>query len=291
MALAASGLPGIPAKIAFTRRKFHAWWEGYAFDAAAERAAIVARIPGAADMGSRPPEEIVAEIIWGEGRQQPGAPVWTMRFARMLALPVRANAIVLGAGGGAPLDDLKHGTRWKVSGLTRYKNYNRSDLRSYDEALQKLHKASTAGALSFFELHKDPDPVSFTRLAAELLVPGAKAVFVDFTVARKGARLRSCFPAVKYGAPRTHSEFQSVLRDGGFSISDYGDETGIFMPIIAQGWAGWRRAYEAISSLENPSMRADLMRALAGNAHLWAERFDALRSGQLQVTRFQATRN
>lgn len=291
MASVASELPGFQAKLAFTRRKFHAWWEGYAFDAAAERAAILARFPGAADLGARPVDEIVPEIIWGEGRQEPGAPVWTMRFARMLSLPVRAHVIVFGAGGGAPLNDLKHGTRWKVSGLTRYDNYSHGELRSYDNALQKLHKASTAGALSFFELHRDPDPVAFTRLAAELLLPGAKAVFVDFTVARKGARLRSCFPAFKYGAPRNHGEYETILRDGGFTMTDYGDETGFFMPLIAEGWAGWRQAYEAISNIENMRIRVDLMRGLAAHAHLWAERFDALRSGQLQVTRFQVTRN
>ena len=263
MASAATELPGLRAKFAFTQRKFHAWWEGFAFDGAAERAAITARFAGAADLGARPTDEIIAEVIWGDGRLEPGAPVWTMRFARMLSLPVRANVIVFGAGGGAPLNDLKHGTRWKVSGLTRYENYTQGDLRSYDVALQKLHKASTAGAISFFEIHRDPDPIAYTRLVSELLLPGAKAVFVDFSVARKGARLRSCFPTMKYGTPRTHVEFESILRDGGFTITDYSDETGAFMPLIAKGWAGWRAAYDAISNIENMRMRADLMRALA----------------------------
>ncbi len=150
---------------------------------------------------------------------------------------------MFGAGGGARLNDLKHGTRWKVSGLTRHDNYSHGELRAYDEALQKLHKASIAGAYSCGEIHRDPDPVAFTRLAAELLLPGAKAVFVDFTVARKGARLRPCFPAFKYGAPRTHGEYETILRDGGFTITDIGDETALFMLLIAEGWAGWRHAY------------------------------------------------
>ena len=291
MGSSAPGLPGFQAKLAFTKRKFHAWWEGYAFDAVAERAAIEARIPGAASIGARPLDEVVAEIIWGDGRLEPGAPVWTMRFARMLGLPTRANVIVFGAGGGAPLNDLKHGTRWKISGLTRCDLSGRNDLKSYNDALQKLHKASAAGALSFFELHKETDPIAFARLAAEFLTPGAKTVFLDFTVARRGVRLRSCFPAAKYGGPRTQGEFKTMLNDGGFTVTECGDETATYMPIIAQGWAGWRHAYEAISNIENGAMRADLMHAFAAHARLWAERFDALRSGQLQVTRFQTLRN
>ena len=290
MASAVPGLPGFTARIAFARRRFHAWWEGHAFDSAAERAAILSSMPGAAEIAARPLDEIIAEIIWGEGRFEPGAPVWTMRFARLLPLPVRANVVVFGAGGGAPLTDLKHGTRWKATGLTRFHHIRSRSLKNYDEALQRIQKASAQGALSFFELHRDPDPVAFTRFANELMLPGGKIVFVDFTVARKGARLRSCFPSTKHGAPRTHGEMQSILREGGFRVTEDSDETAVFMPIIEQGWAGWREAYQALRNIEDGRVRADLMRALADHAHLWAERYDALRSGQLRVIRYQAER-
>lgn len=290
MTAKAENISGFQAKLAFTRRKLHAWWEGYAFDEAVERAAINAQFPQAGGAHGRSMEEIVAEAIWGEGRLEPGAPVWTMRFARMLALPVRANVILFGAGSGAPLNDLKHGTRWKVSAFTRHASVARGELQLFDTAFKRLHKANAAGALSFFELHRESDPAAFARIASELLVPGAKAAFIDFTVVRKGVRLRSCFPSSKLGAPRTEKEFIKALDVAGFAVADISDETPSFMPLVAHGWAGWREAYAAIKNLENPRLRADLLRAMSAHAHLWAERFDAMKSGQLQVTCFQATR-
>ncbi len=288
MTAGAAKLSGLRAKLAFAGRKFHAWWEGYNFDETAERAAVAAQFAGG---DARPPDQIVAEAIWGEGRLEPGAPIWTMRLARMLALPVRANVIVFGAGAGAPLNDLKHGTRWKVSGLTRAKHVAGGALRSYNMAGPRVNKAGAAGALSFFELHRDALPAAFVGLAADLLLPGAKAAFVDFAVARRGARLRSCFPSTQHGAPKTESEYADTLRENGFAVADIIDETPAFMSLIVEGWAGWRSAYAAIADIDDARLRADLMRALAAHAGLWAERFDALKSGQLRVVCFRATRN
>ena len=63
MTASAAKLPGLRAKLAFAGRKFHAWWEGYAFDEAAERAALQSKF---AIGGANAPEEIIAEAIWGE---------------------------------------------------------------------------------------------------------------------------------------------------------------------------------------------------------------------------------
>ncbi len=282
-------LPGLQAQLAFAGRKFHAWWEGYAFDGTAERATLRAQFQ-VKNASNRTPEDLVAEAIWGNGRLEPGTPAWTLRFARLLSLPVRANVIVFGAGEGAPLSDLKHATRWKLSGLTHAKNVAQGNLRSYDLAMQRVDKAGAAGAISFFELHRDASPASFASFAAELLLPGAKTCFVDYVVARKGARLRSCFPASKNGAPKTEGEYRDALKNAGFSIDDAIDETSAFMPLVAEGWSRWRRAYSGISNIENTPLRIDMMRALAAQAGLWAERYEALKSGQLRVVCFRTTR-
>jgi len=290
MAAQAFELSGLHARMAFAGRKFHAWWEGYAFDPARERAALAAEFANSSGAASRH-GGIIEQAIWGEGRLDPGSPAWTMRFARILSLPVKANVIVFGAGAGAPLNDLRHGTKWKVSGLTRAVGYSGHGMRSYDEALQKLQRASAAGALSFFEMSSDADPAAFSRLAAELLLPGAKLVCVDFAVTRKGARLRSCFPPYMKGAPRAVDEYERALSGAGFSVNGTLDETAAYLPLIAEGWSSWRRAYDVIRQIENMKQRARLMHALAAYAHLWAERFDALKSGQLRVMRFQAARD
>ena len=275
--------PGLGAQLSLAGKRLHAWWEGYAFDEAAARAA--------AGVDPRSVEETVAEAVWGEGRRGPGSPAWTMALARMLSLPLRANVLIFGADAGAPLDDLKHGTRWKVRGFTRAANVVHAGLHPYDKAMQRMNKASAAGALSFFELHRDASPSAFATIAAELLLPGAKAVFVDFAVARKRLRLRSCFPSSKDGAPKTEEEYVSALSEAGFSLADAHDETTTYANLIMQGWAGWRRAHEALKNIEDSRLRADMMRALAAHAHLWAERCDALKAGHLRVISMRATRN
>lgn len=281
---------GLRTRLAMTGRRFHAWWEGYAFDAALEREDVAARF---GELGAGPsPEDEIAEWIWGAGRHEPGEPAFTMRLARTLGLPSRARLVVFGAGAGGVLRDLKAGAQWKVAGLGRASlRAPGLDLRSYDEALARLNKAGADGALCFFELHRDADPAAFGRFAGELLKPGAPATFIDFAIARKGARLKSCFAGAWPGAPRIAADYIRALKDAGFTVADTADETRSFMPLVARGWAHWKRAYDAATRTAEPRLRAERVRALGEYAQLWAERYDALRSGQLQALRIQARKS
>ncbi|MEM8772902.1 MAG: hypothetical protein AAGD92_14740 [Pseudomonadota bacterium] len=285
---AVAPLTGVKAKFRFATRKFHAWWEGYAFDEAAERAALQASLPLASGMTGRPVKDIVAETIWGAGRLGPGSPVWTMRYARMLSLAGKAKVTVLGAEGGGVLRDLEEGARWKATGLTDAVGFERSGLCHHDAAMQRLQKAETDGVLSYFQLSHDTNRAIFS---AELLKPQAKAVFIDYAVIRKGARLPACFPSDFAGAPKTETDYRSILKSAGFVVEEIGDDTTAFLPLIERGWAGWRGAYEAISNVENSAMRADFLHAMSQQARLWAERYEALRSGQLRVIYMRAKRN
>lgn len=288
MGESAAKLPGVKARAVFAARRFHAWWEGYAFDSASERAALLAQLPVAGMATGRPTADIVAESIWGGGRLEPGSPVWTMRYARMLGLPVKADVVVFGAGAGGPVRDLHHGTRWKVTGLTNAVGVADGNLRSHEQALQRMQKATADGALSFFQLSSDANPMAFAEFSAELMLPNSKTVFVDYAVARKGARLPRCFPGA--AAPKTETEYRDALRAGGFVIEEAGDDTLAFMPLIAQGWAGWRRAYDAMTHVEDLPLRAEMLRAMSDHAKLWAERYEALKSGQLRVLFMRAAR-
>ncbi len=276
-------LPSMSARLALASRRFHAWWEGYAFDEAAERAALQARLPIGGGASGRPAEEIVAEAIWGAGRLEPGSPAYTMRYARMLGLPVKANVVVFGAGAGGPLNDLDHGTRWKVKGFTRSKSAAGGNLKSYGGAMGRMNKSDADAILSFFQLSGDANPAAFAEFAAEFMDSGAKAVFADFAVVRKGARLSKCFPAGTGASPKTESEYRDALRAAGFVIEEAGDDTAAFMPLVAKAWSGWRRAYDAIRTIEDATLRADMLRAMADHARLWAERYEALKSGQLRI--------
>lgn len=288
MNAATAKLPGMRAKLTFASRRFYAWWEGYAFDPDAERAALQASLTSAGGVSGRPVEDIVAEAIWGAGRLEPGTPAWTMRYARMLQLPVKASVMVFGAGAGAPLDDIDRGTRWKAHGLTHAKNVKRARLGHYSSAVERIHKPDADGALSLFQLTRDASPTVFAEIAAALVQTGAKTVFIDYAVARKGARLPACFPG---GAnPKTESDYRAALRSAGFFVDEAGDDTRAFLPLIEQGWTGWRRAYEAISHIEDACLRAEMMCAMRDQAELWAERYEALNSGQLRVMFLRTTR-
>lgn len=273
-------------RLDFERRRFGAWWEGYAFDATAERAAIA----GGAEIRG-PAEHAIAAAIWGEGRLDPGDANWTMRHARTLGVALKAQIIILGAGLGGPLRDLKHGTRWKLSGYSRIAEKPQgADVIPYEAALSRINRASADGGLSFFELHRDSDPAMMALFASELVKPNAPFAFVDYTIARKGARLKSCFADPWTGSPRHADQFSEILEKSGFRVADATDETRAFLPLIVGGWTRWRRAYAKARGLSDRRAQAAYLRLFALYAHLWAERFDAIKAGQLLVMRFQTRR-
>lgn len=279
--------------LALAHRRFQAWWEGYAFDASAERNRLARAHGLSAANGSSTyrAEDEIAQCIWGAGRLEPGSALWTMRFARELGVSVKARMIVLGAGAGGPLRDLKTATRWKISGYSRYLGQARGvNLKPYDQVMSRLNRASVEGGLSFFELHRDPDPKAFASFSAELVAPSAPMTFVDFTVARKGKKMKSCFSSPWSGTPRTPSDYTKMLDEAGFRVAETSDETRTFLPLISQGWARWKSAYEEAAAIANATDRIEHLQTLNRYAHLWAERFDALKSRQLQVTRFLTRR-
>ncbi len=281
----------LPRQLALASRRFNAWWEGFAFDEAAERAQLLSVLKTERDGPRLPLHQDIPAAIWGEGRFDPGDAAWTMRHARTLGADLKASVVVLGAGAGGPVRDLRHGTRWKITGYSRVTARVKAlDVSPYEVALSRINRAAADAGLCFFELHRDADPAMIAMFAAELVRPNAPFVFVDFTIARKGARLKSCFADPWDGAPRQSNQVSDMLDRAGFRVSDLNDETRSFAPLISRGWARWRAAYARAQDLPTGSAQADYRRALGAYAHLWAERSDAIKSGQLQVTRFQARR-
>lgn len=281
----------LQSRLALAGRRFNAWWEGYDFDEAAEKALILSMQREAREPVRLAIHQQVSQGIWGDGRFDPGDAAWTMRHARTLGADLKASVVVLGAGAGAPIRDLKNGTRWKITGYARIPERIKAvDVSPYEVALQRINRAAADAGLCFFELHRDADPAMIAMFAAELVRSNAPFVFVDFTVARKGARLKSCFADPWDGAPRPADQVAEMLEKSGFRVGDRNDETRAFLPLISRGWARWRGAYGRALELPKTGQRSDYLRALGAYAHLWAERYDAMKSGQLQVTRFQARR-
>lgn len=284
-----SPLP-VALRFALEGRRFNAWWEGFAFDENAERAQLIRERTRARAPARLPVHQETSQAIWGEGRFDPGDAAWTMRHARTLGADLKAAVVMLGAGAGGPVRDLKNGTRWKLTGYSRVAARIKAlDVSPYEVALSRINRAGADAGLCFFELHRDTDPAMIAMFAAELVKPNAPFVFVDFTVARKGARLKSCFADPWDGAPRQSDQLSELLDRAGFRVADMNDETRAFLPLISRGWANWRRAYQRAMAL-SATERVESLRSLSAYAHIWAERFDAIKTGQLQVTRFQARR-
>ena len=289
MSSAKSPLP-LRAELSFAARRFNAWWEGYDFDPAAERAALVDEIESERVDG-RPLPQQIEMAIWGEGRFDPGDPAWTMRHARSLGASLRAQVVVLGAGAGAPVRDLRNGARWKLTGYSRIADRIKGlDVLPYEAALSRINRASADAGLCFFELHRDIDPTMMALFAAELVKPNAPFSFVDYVTARKGARLKSCFPEPWTGSPKDAAHLGEVIEKSGFRLVDMVDETRAFLPLVTKGWSRWRRAYSSALQFSNTRRRAEYVSALSVYAQAWAERFDAIKAGQLQVVRFQPRR-
>lgn len=282
-AAAGARKPSLQSRLALAGRRFHAWWEGYEFDEDVELAAMRARLSSVGAQGGAAIDDIVAELIWGTGRLGPGSPAWTMRLSRALALRNRSRVFVFGAGAGAALRDLKDGAGHKATGFTHLTNVAGANLETYDIAFAQTRKTRAAGALSFFELTRDPTPSSFAQFAAEALAPAARAIFVEFATARKGPILRGAFPTARHGAPKQETEYADVLRRSGFSIERVDDETAYYASLIEAGWVGWRRVYEPICAVRDAALRASMAAAFGEQARLWAERYEAMRSGRLRV--------
>jgi hypothetical protein len=276
-------------RLTLASRRFNAWWEGYGFNADEERAALAATVRAQAP--EIPAQDLVASAIWGDGRLDPGDASWTMRHARTLGVGLRARVAVLGAGVAGSLRDLKTGTQWRVSGYSRSPEQAKGlRIFPYETAMSRIARGAAEGGLCFFELHRDPDPAMIALFAAELVKPAAPFCFVDFAAARRGARLKSCFEAPWTGSLRTADQLAEILDHAGFRVADMTDETRAFLPLITRGWSKWKSAYAKAGAVPGAAGRAAHVAMLGRYAHLWAERFDALKAGQLQVIRFQARR-
>lgn len=282
-------LPGIQPKLAYASRRFHAWWEGYAFDPVIERRAIMLhRVKSGRHLTTLADQaDLVAEAIWGHNRLEPGTPAWTLHLARSLMIDTRAKVAVFGAGRGGPLQDLKAGTRWNIQGYgRRASSEGRLAVNEYGRIRQKINKPTMGGGMIIFEGHREPDATALYKLMFEMLVPGAKAVIVDFTVPRREVRLKSAFTAPWQGSPRPAHEVSTALTEAGFTLTGEIDETAIYLPLIAHGWAGWRSAWQILNAIEDNRQRAALLNLMSTHANIWAERYEALQAGYLQVTRF-----
>ncbi len=272
-------------------RRFNAWWEGYAFDADEVRREIreVAALRQWRKMIGMAPDIVVANLLWGPGRCDPGDPAWAIRHARTLGLPLKARVAIFGAGQGGPIQDLKTSVKWRMTGFARQAlPTSLAGIDTYSQAATRMKQGAFDGALCFFDLHRETDPKRLLALMSAGLKPNAPVAFIDFAAGRTSTRMRSCFEEPLNGTARGVDQLASMIEGAGFRVSETDDESRVFRQLLTRGFAGWRVAFDMAASLPTARARAEHMNALSRTAHIWAERHDALRSGHLQVVRIIA---
>jgi len=280
-------LPDMRARLTYAGRRIHAWWEGYDFDVFYERADIALHHHELSkkSISEKERADIVAESVWGPGRLAPGSPTWSMHLSRQLKIKDKTEFAIFGAERGAVVHDLKDVTNWKLTGFSHSSvSHNILRVMDYEQGRKQFLKSCFYRGLSLFELHKEKDPGGHLRFIHDVMEPGGRALIIDFSTARKNARLSSAFSGAWEGAPQHIEDYLALMRRVGFEIVSIGDETENFLPLISRGWSGWRQGWDLLQSFHEHRQRALLLNSMRSHAELWAERFEAINASQLLVS-------
>jgi SAM-dependent methyltransferase len=303
---------------AAARAKFHAWWEGYEFEARARAAEDAPQAPPPQPAPPRPrvkptgkvfvkeawpPERVkVAQMIWGDGFSFPGGVDYAVSLAGTLKPAREARCLDLGCGLGG-------GTRAIACAFGAIvEGYDLSpDLAHEGHGLSIQAALGARAPIGFLEIERDilkprhydgalirnvlslmSDKATLLARIAAALRPGACAMVVDFCLAREDAH-GPALDAYRLGeatAPRlaTIPTLASRLKDAGLQIRGAEDVSETFTRTVLIGWA------KIDAMVKRGDLNADEGKALMGEAELWQRRLLALQSGDLRVGRILAAK-
>lgn len=299
------------------RAKFHAWWEGYEFQARGQPAdaaeispppAIAPPRPRAKPAGkvivkeAWPPERVkVAQMVWGDGFSFPGGVDYTVTIAQALKLPREGRGLDIGCGLGG-------GTRAMAAAFGAIVDgFDLSpDLAHEGQGLSIAASLGERAPIDFLDIERDmfkpkrydaalirntlslmSDKAVLLKRVAASLKPGGRLLVVEFCLAREDAH-GAALDAYRLGeatAPRlaTLPVLASRLKEAGLAVLGVEDHTEFFMRAVLTGWA------KIDALVKRGELDAKEGAALMGEAELWQRRVNALQSGDLRVARILAT--
>ena len=295
-------------KLALTRAKLRAWWEGEEFDEESAVAAIEANLAeqAAAAEGAddelfdepayeMPPRLAALALIWGEGRVRPGDAATDAMEPARVGISADGVLAVLGPGLAAPIeaiaaqhsgkidvfewreesiDALKHGV--KQAKLADRVSVTRIDLEAHVFA-----PAAYDGLYSVDDFAYCGYPPHLAQQILKCLKPGACAV-AEAYVGLKSDVLATAF-ASSFAEPqiRAHGDVLQVLRDTGFAIEGDEDLTNEFLEMARNGFKQLGEKLTSASGLEPATARE-----LAWEAEAWRMRLKLLAQRRLERRRF-----
>lgn len=299
-------------KLALTRARFRAWWEGDEFDEAAALAAIEAQLSDEAandanvenQLFDEPTYELPARLqalaaLWGDGRVRPGdATADALEPAR---LGIAANGVlaVLGPGLAAPvvaLADAYAGRievfEWREETLDALKhavakaNLNdRVDIARIDLEAHVFTPAAFDGLVSTDDFAYCSYPPHLAQQVMKALKPGACAI-VETYVGLRGEELATAF-ASSFAEPqiRAHGDLLQFFADAGLALERDEDLTDEFL-------ATARGAFKALGDrlTQGGGLEPAAARELAWEAEAWRMRLKLLAQRRLERRRFTLRR-
>jgi cyclopropane fatty-acyl-phospholipid synthase-like methyltransferase len=292
-------------KLALTRAKLRAWWEGDEFNEEAALAEIEAKLAAepvpANDAEAElfeyelPPRLKALAVLWGEDRVRPGDATADKLEPARIGLAPEGVLAVLGPGLAGPMvavaaahpgrievfewreetfEALKHGL--EVAKLNDRVSATRIDLEAH-----VFTPASFDGLLSIDDFAYCGYPPHLAQQIMKSLKPGACAV-VEAYVGLKSPELATAF-ASSFAEPqiRAHGDVLQFFADAGLTLEADEDMTDDFLFTARAAFKQLAERLAAAGALEAP-----VARELAWEAEAWRMRLQLLATRRLERRRF-----
>jgi hypothetical protein len=298
-----------PEKAALARARFHAWWEGEAFDpmtfAAARRgsveavdAAVEGQGPSEPPPSEAPPPDprlTALQILWGGHRLMPGEAAEDRLQPARLGLPATGTLAILGPGLAGPVlasAEAHPGTilayEWREEAVPHVRHLlsglgDRARVESLDLDLFAVPSDAWDGAWSLDEFSYAPNPSRLAVQIAKGLKPGASVIIECYAV--EGRFSASSAFASAFAEPHLleAGALKAVLSIAGLGLEDAEDLTQAHLLAAKEGF---RRLEQALSLMASQGFEAGVAREIAWEAEGWAHRMSALHVGKLTRRRF-----
>jgi hypothetical protein len=294
-------------KLALTRAKLRAWWDGATFDEAAAVADIDAKLAAANENESNdedlfaeppfdlPPRLAALAVLWGEGRIRPGDGAADGLEPARIGLAADGLLALLGPGLAAPLlavagvhpgkievfewreetlEALKYGVG--KAGLEDRVTVARIDLEAH-----VFTPGHYDGLLSFDDFAYCGYPPHLAQQIMKCLKPGACAV-VEAYVGTPSPQLATAF-ASSFAEPqiRPHRDLVQFFADAGLVLEGVEDLTDEFIGFAREG-------FKQLSAKLSESGKLDVAaaRELAWEAGAWRARLKMLGQRRLERRRY-----
>lgn len=299
-------------KLALTRAKLNAWWNGDAFDEAAALAAYEEELAKAAandaeaDAGAEaelfdepefewPPRLRALALLWGDNRVRPGDPTADGLEPARIGLEPAGVLAVLGPGLVGPLvaiADAHPGKieafEWREESLEALKHgvlkanlQDRVSVSRIDLEAHVFTPASFDGLYSIDDFAYCGYPPHLAQQVMKSLKPGACAV-VECYVGFKADELATAF-ASSFAEPqiRAHGDLLQFFADAGLVLEADEDLTEEFLFTARQAF---KQLGERLA--ESGALDPAAARELAWEAEAWRMRLQLLAQRRLERRRF-----